>query len=332
VTIKSSADNDAFNEGLSEEEEKLLAEQSAAAAPPPAASEGEDGEPAGQTAAAPAAAEPGKEGEAAPTTDVNAEADAEARESFEQFAAKHKDRSPEELLKLAFQKEQARKSARFDAKEARDVVSQIRDGMQKRLADSQQRRNQEKDRFNQTLAEDPDKAAQMAFEAVQNKEAEEEQAREWQGYVAKQTEITRSIIPNFDTVGPELMSFGVDRIGYEPGQVAAAHDARDIVTLYFASRFDKLVQAGIVDMEGRILNGGQPTAGAAPVTAPNGQSRAPRTPPLTMSSAPGNGGGGSKSLKDQAQDILTMSEADFDKAVESGLFDQTLRSLSGGGR
>jgi hypothetical protein len=187
--------------------------------------------------------------------DVNAEADAEAKESWEQFAAKHKDRSPEELLKLAFQKEQARKSARFDAKEARDVVTQIRDGMQRRLADSQTRRNQERDRFNQTLAEDPDKAAQMAFEAVQNKEAEEEQAREWQNYVGQQTQITRNVIPNFEAVAPELMSFGVERMGYEPGQVQAAHDARDIITLYFASRFDKLVQAGIVDMEGRVLNG-----------------------------------------------------------------------------
>jgi hypothetical protein len=264
--------------------------------------------------------------------DVNAEADAEAKESWEQFAAKHKDRSPEELLKLAFQKEQARKSARFDAKEARDVVTQIRDGMQRRLADSQTRRNQERDRFNQTLAEDPDKAAQMAFDAVQNKEAEEEQAREWQNYVGQQTQITRNVIPNFEAVAPELMSFGVERMGYEPGQVQAAHDARDIITLYFASRFDKLVQAGIVDMEGRVLNASAGAAPAAAAAAPAGQGRAPRTPPLTMSSAPGSGGGNAKSLKDQAQDILTMSDADFDKAVENGSFDQTLRSLSGGGR
>lgn len=331
MTIKSSADSiDDFSEGLSEEEERLLAEQSAAASPPPASSEGEDPDkqpevqteaPAGQTT------EPGQQ----PVNDVNAEADQEAKESFEQFAAKHKDRSPEDLLKLAFQKEQARKAARFDAKEARDVVTGLRDGMQRRLSESQQRREQEKQRFNQTLAEDPDKAAQMAFEAVQTKEAEEEQAREWNTYVASQTEISRNIIPNFDQVGGELMSFGVERMGYDPAQVAAAHDARDIVTLYYASRFDKLVQAGVVDMEGRLVN---PAAvqQTAPTNAAPARSVPARTPPLTMSSAPGNGGGGSRSLKDQAAELLTMSEADFEKAVESGLFDQTLHGLSGAGR
>jgi hypothetical protein len=54
-----------------------------------------------------------------------------------------------------------------------------------------------------------------------------------------------------------------------------------------------------------------------------------RQAPKTLGSAPG-ASGGAKTLKDQAQDLLSMSDADFEKAMAGGLFDQTLRGLTGG--
>jgi hypothetical protein len=173
-------------------------------------------------------------------TDVSAEADAEAKESFDQFAAKHKDRTPEELLKLAFQKEQARKSARFDAKQARDIVTDLRDGLQKRAAARTTKQVAERAQFNETLATDPDAAATMAFERQQERERQEAEAADWQGYVAAQTEICNRAIPRFREVAPEMMQFGVEFLGYEPQQVQNAHDSRDMIALYMASRFHRL--------------------------------------------------------------------------------------------
>ena len=316
-----------FDEALSEDEEKKLAELSAAHQPPEPSSEGEDPDPkpAAEPGKEPAAAEPGKEpGE---VTDANADADKEAKESFEEFAAKHKDRSPEELLKLAFQKEQARKTARFDAKAARDVVNGLRDAVQKRAADRAQAQAAEKSQFKTRLAEDPDAAVEEAFDRQQRREREEAEAADWQGYVAAQTQICENVIPRFREVAPQMMQFGVERLGYDPAQVQAAHDSRDMIALYMASQFDRLVQAGIVNFDGSMANGGAAPAngGAAPANA-----GIPRQAPKTLSTASGGAGGGSKSLKDQAQDLLAMSDADFDKAVASGAFDAAMRGLSGG--
>lgn len=321
-----------FDEQLSEDEEKLLREQSEAAVPPPASSEGEDADapPAGQQAAE-GEAKPGEQApaatEAAATTDVNAAADAEAKESFEAFAAKHKDRAPEELLRLAFDKEQARKVARHDAKEARQTITDLRDGVQKRMADLRTKQEREKAQFNQTLAEDPDKAAQIAFERTQEREREEAETEEFGRYVATQTEISRNIIPNFDTVAPDMVKFGVERIGYDLAMVQNAHDARDMVALYMACQFDKLVQAGVVGFDGSII--GMPAAAPAGQAAPAAAAPPMRQAPKTLGSAPG-ASGGAKTLKDQAQDLLSMNDNDFEKAMESGLFDQTLRGLTGG--
>jgi hypothetical protein len=262
----------------------------------------------------------------APAADVTAAADAEAKETFEAWAAKHKDRSPEELLRLAFDKEQARKVARHDAKEARSTLTDLRDGVQKRMADLRERQAKEKANFNQTLAEDPDKAAQIAFERTQQREAEEAEVAEWGNYVRTQTEISRSIIPNFDTVAPEMVKFGVERIGYDLAMVQNAHDARDMMALYMASQFDKLVQAGVVGFDGTII--GMPAA-TGQQAAPAAQQPPMRQAPRTLGSAPG-ASGGAKTLKDTANDLLSMSEKDFEKAMESGLFDQTLRGLAGG--
>jgi hypothetical protein len=145
--------------------------------PPEITSENEDGAPAPHQSPEQGSPQPGAEadatGQAKPgeeATDVNAAADAEAKETFEAWAAKHKDRSPEELLRLAFDKEQARKVARHDAKEARTTLTSLRDGVQKRMADLASRQATERQQFAQTLQEDPDKAAQIAFERTQERE------------------------------------------------------------------------------------------------------------------------------------------------------------------
>lgn len=322
---------DQFNDDLTPEEEEALRAASEAAAPPPAASEDED-------PSAPAGGAAGQKPGEAPVTDQatgdpsgqppqnpTAEADDAAKDDFAAFVAKHKDRSPEDLLRLAFQKEKGRRAAAYDAKQARETVTQLRDGLQQRMADLRQRQESDAAKFKARLAEDPDAAVTEAFEATQQRERELAEAEAFQSYVAQQTEITRQIIPRFDDVAPEMLQFGIDRIGYDEMGLRNAHDARDMMCLYMASRFDKLVQAGVVDMEGRVLQQAAPSPVRQPPVAT-------RTPPTTLSAIPGNGGGGSKSLKDQASDLLNMSEADFEKAAESGLLDLTLRSLAGGGQ
>lgn len=319
---------DDFTEELTAEDEAKLVELSTAAEPPPASSEGEDG--AAPAAAAPAEGEATKpEGEAAATTDVNAEADEGAKDDFAAFAAKHKDRSPEDLLKLAFQKEKARRSSAYDAKEARAVVTGLRDGIQQRMAGLAAKQDAEKKAFKEKLATDPDAAVEEAFDRQQTRERTEVEEAEFNHYVAQQTEICDQAIPRFREVAPEMMNFGIQRLGYDEGQIRNAHDSRDMIALYMASRFDRLVQAGVVDFEGRVLGAGAAPAAAAPA---GGQGRPARQAPTTLSGAPGNGGGAAKSLKDQAQDLLNMSDEDFEKAAAGGVLDTTLRSLTGGGQ
>jgi hypothetical protein len=124
-----------------------------------------------------------------------------------------------------------------------------------------------------------------------------------------------------------MVKFGVERIGYDLAMVQNAHDARDMMALYMASQFDKLVQAGVVGFDGTII--GMPAALASQPPLRRLQQPPMRQAPRTLGSAPG-ASGGAKTLKDTAHDLLSMSEKDFEKAMESGLFDQTLRGLAGG--
>src|SRR5690606_22337613 len=93
------------------------------------------------------------------------EEEEEDKASFEAFLAKHKDKSPEELLRLAYQQDRARAAARGQEKDARrqaeetsralaSVLERMERARQQKLQELEARRRQ----FEEDLRADPDAA------------------------------------------------------------------------------------------------------------------------------------------------------------------------------
>jgi hypothetical protein len=235
------------------------------------------------------------------------------------------------LLRLAYDKEQARKTARYDAQQAKATVATVTQRMADAVKRTAERQAADRAKFDETLANDPDAAARIAFDASQRQEMDEVERAAWTDYVTEQTRLAASAIPQFDEVAPNLVQYAVERLGYDEAQVRSVHDARDLVTLYGAMQFDKLVQAGIYSYDGKFT-GNAEALGLNVAAAPANAAPAMRQPPVTLSSAAGGSkAGGAKSLKQQADDLLTMSDADFDK-LDPSVLDSVLKGLGGSGQ
>jgi hypothetical protein len=73
-------------------------------------------------------------------------------------------------------------------------------------------------------------------------------------------------------------------------------------------RFQRLIDAGVVDRRGRLLNGQAPTQMSAPASQ-----RLAVTPPKTLGGMGRTANGGTMSLAERAQRILELSDAEFNK-------------------
>ncbi|MGE0716286.1 MAG: hypothetical protein AB7P02_12665 [Alphaproteobacteria bacterium] len=276
------------------------------------------------------------------------EAPAEEEGDDDQLAAfmeKHKGKSAEELLRIAYQQSRARQEAKGDAKRARadaqahqerlaEIATKIKEAREARLKEIE-----EKDKaFEEELRADPDAATRRLHqehvrrqrEELDN-QAREEQGRAWQEFVEQQRVLTRDAIPDFETVQEELVRYAIEERGYTPNEIMAASDHRDIVTLDRARRFDALVKAGVIDAKGNFL-----AAPSAPAAAPAGkaaqarqilQGQTPANAPRTLSDTRGvRPRGGPKALRDRAKELADMSDMDFSKVSEKDL-EALLRDL-----
>lgn len=252
--------------------------------------------------------------------------DADIEAEFSEFLAKHQGKSVEELARLAFDKEKARRVERHSAQQAKGQIQAIQQKMHQAISARQQKQAQERQQFDEALQSDPDKAAKMAFERAQREEMERIQEAEWGSYVTNQSRLAASVIPDFEKNAPTLLQFGIQRMGYDEAQVRAVHDARDLVTLYMAMQFDKMVAAGMVNFDGTAAGQQQQQPGGV-MQQQGQQAAARRQSPKTLSMASG-GQGANKTLKQQAEDILAMDDAQF-AAIPEAELEAILRQAGG---
>lgn len=283
----------------------------------------------------------GEEGEKPKGADTPAggtadpEPDPEA--DFAAWSAKHQGKSPEDLLRMAWQQNKARAEARRGERDARAGASTTQERLDalttriREARDAKQRELTERHaKFQEDLKADPDAVAIRQHEESLTREARDHQAQLWGAFVEEQRTLTREAIPDFDDVQAEIVRYAVEERGYTPQEVMAASDHRDILTLDKARRFDALVKSGVIDGRGTFRSAptpGQPSASPAERARQIISTKPPANAPRSLSDARGvRSKTGPRALHDKAGELLAMSDADFAKLDPKDL-DTLLREL-----
>jgi hypothetical protein len=330
-----------FDDELTPEEEALLRDESAV---PPAEDEGEgtveqavaeaeapaaippkDGaqqQPEGQQPAAdqqPADQQPPPQGDAA----------AEDR-ALAAFLEKHKDKPPEELLRLAFQQSSRANRSEATNRQIRDSVSQLADRARAAAARRDQVAQQAPEllaQFKAKLAEDPDGATAWLFEQTLNRQVNEADAEAHVARIDEAIAFADTHIPNFGQQWPGMASLAKE-VGYTDEELNGINDGRPLLVLSLANHTARLMKARIMDRNGNIdvskLTQLQPVAEQptdARLTAPTPQ----RTLGNRSSSTRGNA-----SIEQQLQEILAMDDAQLSEfeAKNPGVIDNLLRQAA----
>ena len=281
------------------------------APPAPRADELEDDE-APAPKAAPTAQAPNKS-----DTDTDEEADGD----FKSFADKHKDKSPQELLRLLHQQNNARVEERTARRDAQQRLEALTERIVRTREAARAKAEEERKRFDEELRADPDAATKKLHDRLINEEQEAAERAAWQEFISEQKRLTAEHIPdwNVDTQR-DLLRTAVEEFGYAPEEVARASDYRDIVTLDMATRFVRLMKSGVIDRRGNVIGAPMPTGGPAPTRADQSRqtlasaARVAQQAPRTLSDARGTSPVNSaKTLARQAEDLLALSDDEFAK-------------------
>lgn len=230
----------------------------------------------------------------------------DGREELSRFLDKHKGKTPEQLLELAFQQSKRANRAEFDSRKSTENLSQV-------LARIQQARDarvnelaQKREGFRQKVETDPDAALLEAHEAQLSREEQEELGRldreEFEARATAAIELASSVIPDFATRAPQIRSFGVE-MGFSPEEVDGIVDGRQIVTLHLASIAGRMMQAGIIDPAGRFVSLPEPANERQSEPAPRGTG---------FNRAPGRAAGAGKTIEQQLAELDSMDDAAFD--------------------
>lgn len=254
-----------------------------------------------------------------PIPEPDAPADLNDDEKLKAFVEANKGKSPEEILKLAFQQQQRANKSAFESRKTAEQIQAIRDNaaavLAQRKADIENRRNQ----FKTKLNEDPDEAALLLHE--QQLTAEERQA-EIEAHNAKLDAaimLASTAIPDFQNNYHNLLSFGAE-MNYTPEELASVADGRDLVVLHLASLAGNLIKSGIMDVRGQMLKLPQAV-----------ESTDPRLD-IPKDALQSLGGAGRKvddpgSVETQLANLLNLSEADFAK-VDPALLENLLKQAN----
>ncbi|WP_169542528.1 hypothetical protein [Sphingomonas baiyangensis] len=304
----------AYDEEFTPEELAAMADNT----PPPAAEpEGTDAASAAAATDAPAT-EPAAPAAPAPAGAQPAPGDPEEDERYRQFAAQYQGRSTDELVRIAYQQQQRANRSAFEqrkATEQRDAVlqriQQARAARDAAVENVSQRRRE----FDEQLQNDPDAAtrrlAQERFDAEEREAKEAADRVEQEARAEEAFHFASQYIPDLPQRAPLMQQFGVE-IGYSPEEVRGISDGRDLVMLHLASVAGNLMKAGVIDRTGQLLR-----------TAPDVQATDPRLtappPPNTLSSAPGRSASAAKTAEQQLQDMLNLSDKDFDALSEEDI-------------
>lgn len=266
-------------------------------------------EPIDQPADTPAAEQPA-EGEADATPDADAQ--------YQDFLAKHKGKTAEELARLAFQQSKRANREAFDSRQSQErlnsVLTKIQAARDARMKEIDQRR----EAFDQRVEQDPDAALREAHRAQLDREQREAEAEaERAAFEARSQqaiEIASQAIPNFHEEAPKIGEFARREMGFTAQEVAGIDDPRMIVTLQLARLAGNLIKGGVLTIDGRFQ--GLPQAQAPAATAPDTARAQTRS---GFGKQPARGTQAAKSYVDQLADVANMSDEDFAKLSDAEL-------------
>jgi hypothetical protein len=295
------------DENLTDDDLKELEEhERTGALPPPDSSDeaipsDEEGE------AAPAA--DSKPAPAAPVADDDAgddDAGDDPREELEGFLAKHKGKSTEELLRLAFQQQKRANRAEFDSRTSTANLQNVLAKIQEKRDARVNALKNEREQFKQKVETDPDAALLEAHERnlseQERAELQQLDAEEFEARASAAIELASSVIPDFQTRAPQIRGFGVE-LGFSPQEVDGIVDGRQIVALHLASIAGNMIRAGIIDTSGRFTALPESAVEQAGNAPPRGSG---------FNRAPARASNGGKTLEQQLADLDQMDDAAFD--------------------
>lgn len=325
-----------FEEEFTEEENAALNDANAV---PPAEEEGEatveqaiadaaagkttEAEPAAAPAPAPAdpAAAPADPAAAPPAPEALTE-----EQELALFLEKHKDKSPEELAKLAYQQSKRASKEAATNRQVRTSVSAIAE----RARAAAERREQVakvapnlKENFRKRVTEDPDAAVAELFDALVDQQITVADAEAEALRFDEAIAWADDHIPDFGGAWPSMHALA-NEVGFTDEELNGISDGRSLVMLYLANQSARLMKAGIMDNRGNIdLSKLQPTAAPTDprLTAPN--------PQPTLGGGRGSGAG-TQTLEQQLAAIADMSEDELGKfdAANPGLIDELLQKAA----
>lgn len=288
-----------YDDDLSPEEENKLKELDVAAGAPPT-----EAEAGTAPVAEPAAAEPAAAAAAAAAAPAPTEED-----EYQAWLKANEGKTPEEIARLAFQQGKRANREAFQARRTGETIQQFQTRLSGAIERAEARRANLADRsrnFQQKLETDPDGATKEVFQSLAEREAAEIDREEDEARMDSALAFARQAIPDFDRIAPQIMQFA-EGMGYSKAELAGIRDGRDLAMLEIGRRFQGLVNAGICDIMGRPLSAPPAVASTDPRLQPGAD------PVSTLSSAAARPPGGGKSAQQQAEDLLRLSDEDFDK-------------------
>lgn len=309
-----------FDDEFTPEEEALLKDDNAL---PPAEEGGEgsvDDAIAAAPVAEPAAASP-VEGEPAPKPAEAVPAVDEEEKALADFLEKNKDKSAEEVLRLAFQQSKRANKEAAQNRQVREKVNVIA-ARAKSAAEQRDRLATSipdlKARFKEQLETDPDGATTMLFEALVDKQMNEADGEVQRARVEEAIVFADTHIPEFGRNWPGMHELARE-LGYTDDEINAIDDGRPLVTLYLASLAGRLLKSGIMDRFGNLVNVPQVE------TTPVDPRLAAPDPQRTLGGTGARSTRGSATVEQQLNEIANMSEEEFSK-LDPAMLDALLKA------
>lgn len=301
-----------FDDDLSEQEKAELAafENST----PPADVDDADPQPTPTPAPAPAPAQEPQQAQ----PEAGDEPD-----DLEAFKAKHAGKSPEELLALAHAQIKRANRVGFEARHAGETLKQFQDRARAALEAKKQQAagkleglEARRAELRQKIQDDPDAATTEIMEMLLERDKAAVQAdvdaAEVETQVQEALTFAGQYIPDFHTRAPQMFNTAVE-LGFQPEELHAIRDGRQLVVLHLATMAGNLMRAGVIDRLGNLV---APQPGNPQPTDPR---LAADNPPNGFGRKPAAPGGGQKSQADAMNDLLNLSDAELAKMDDGEL-------------
>jgi hypothetical protein len=299
-----------FDEEFTPEEEAALTDANAV---PPAEEEGEGTVEDALAASGQAKTE---EESAAEETDLAA------------FLEKHKDKSPEELARLAFQQsKRANKSEATNRQVSQrlQAIGEQARALAERRATLAAAAPDKKNAFREKLTNDPDAATAELYDTIVDREVSEAEAAARGARFDEAIAFADTHIPDFGNQWSGMQSLAKE-FGYTDQELDAIDDGRALVMLSLANHSARLMKAGIMDRSGNIdiskLQGGDPPPVDPRLAAPD--------PQKTLGGTAARSTRGAQTVEQQLAEISNMNDAEltaFEKA-NPGVIEELLRKAA----